>query len=261
MNTKDDTNEHELEAAAGATRDAATTTITIGEPQPSTAWPSEVWFAALTAQATPAVLAGAARHARAQLALLERLGLQPDGNEEDMTQGLLDAMIGGAVTWDPRVPLGAFLHNKLSDLGARLRRGRRLPLHLASIWLDHIDEDHPIWSTDAMHAIGDLAFETDISDLARRTEVELWERAAGDREALRLLAAMPEAGTDRELVEATGLPLAAVIAAKRRLRRYTEKLSQELQADVRDVLNSGGATPERGRASPRRGKDGERHDP
>lgn len=67
MNTKDDTNEHELEAAVGAIRDAATTTITIGEPQPSTAWPSEAWFAELTKQATPAVLAGAARHARAQL--------------------------------------------------------------------------------------------------------------------------------------------------------------------------------------------------
>ena len=29
----------------------------------------------------------------AQLALLERLGIRPDGDEEDMTQQILDAMI------------------------------------------------------------------------------------------------------------------------------------------------------------------------
>lgn len=250
MNTKEETNDHGLSNfndAAGAMPTATDTETTV--------WPSAAWFAALEAQATPATLASAARSARKQIALLERLGMRPDGTEEDMTQGLLDAMIGGAVTWDPRVPLGAFLHNKLADLGARLRRGRRLPILAASIWLDHVDEDHPIWSTEAMHATGDLAFDADISDLARRTEVELWERAAGDREALRLLAAMPEAGTDRELADATGLSLAAVVAAKRRLRRYGEKLSQELRDDARDVLSSGVAARERGRTSPRGGQE------
>lgn len=251
MITNDETNAAELVTDGVACKELAAD----GATAPIT-WPSAEWFAALDAQATPATLAGAAREARAQIALLERLGIRPDGDEEDMTQQILDAMIGGAVTWDPRVPLGAFLHNKLSDLGARLRRGRRLPVQAASIWLDHVDEDHPIWSADAMHASGDIPFEADICDLARRTEIELWERAKGDPEALRLLAAMPDAGTDRDLAEATGLSLAAVIAAKRRLRRYTEKLSRELRDDVRDVLSSDIAASERGRASPRKGQEG-----
>jgi hypothetical protein len=208
------------------------------EPAAAILWPSPAWFAALDAQVTPATLTAAARFARTQLAILERLGLRPDGDEEDMTQQLLDAIIGGQVRWDPRVPLGAFLHNKLSDLGARLRRGRRLTVAAAMMFLDHLDEEHPLWSTDALHAPGDLECDLDLFNIARRTEVEIWDRARDDREALLLLAALRDADTDRELAAATGLSRAAVIAAKRRLRRYGEKVSRELQSDVRDVLCS-----------------------
>lgn len=208
-----------------------------GEASPI-AFRSQAWLDALDAQLTPMTMRQAASTARAQLGMLARLGLAPGCDDEDLTHQLVEAILTGIVRWDPAVPLGAFLHNKLVDLGRRLRRGRRLSIAAAMVLLDHCDEQDPVWAEGAVHSPSDTEEEVEMMYLARRTEAEIVTLAARDTEALLVLAAMPDAPNDREVAAVTGLPRAAVAAAKKRVRRYAAKLSPELRADVRAALGS-----------------------
>lgn len=215
----------------------------VPQPPPTAAVPiayrSPAWLDALEAQLTPAMLRQACSTARAQLGILARLGLDPGCDGEDLVHQLVEAILAGTVRWESTVPLGAFLHNKLVDLGRRLRRGRRLSIAAAMVLLDHCDEDDSVWTESAVHSNGDAVGAVELRHLARRAEAELVKLAARDPDALRLLAAMPDATNDAEIAEATGLSRAAVAAAKKRVRRYAEWASPRLRADVRAVVGGG----------------------
>ncbi|MBK9032143.1 MAG: hypothetical protein IPL61_12625 [Myxococcales bacterium] len=199
-------------------------------------WPAPAWIAAFRREATPATMTAAARCADIELARLQRLQIDLPWDAEDIVQHVLAATLGGNIKWIPgQITLRAHLRDKIQLAARQLRKRKRPDLFATLIDLDHVGDEHPVWADEGLHG-EDLERQVELRTLARRAEVEMWQHAKDDPIALSVLAAMPDAATDGDLADATGLTQAAVKAAKQRLRRHAGKLSRALRTDVRDVL-------------------------
>lgn len=203
-------------------------------------WPSEAWWDALHDQSTPATIGAAMRVAAHEVARLATLGIVAPWDDEDIVQRILVATCDGERRWDPNAcSLRAYLCNKVRDAARGLRDPRRAVRE--TVALDDLDDDDPTWADAAM--VTDGARVAAMRDVARRVEGSLWQRAASDPIALRVLGAMSAGATSEvDLADETGLPLDVVRTAVRRIRRMALALPDQLVRDVRAVLNAEAST-------------------
>ena len=212
------------------------TSIAMPAPGPAVLWPSEPWRAAFRAQATAELMARALRWAEGEAVRGRIANPALAWDPEDVVQQLLAATVGGTLRWRPDlVSLGAHLRDKIRLAGRRARRrcAVNLPRLVAALDVADVEE---IDGADAEALIGDDERRLVVRDVARRCEAQIAKLAAGDTDALLVLSAMPEAETEAELADATGLTRTKVRAAKRRLRRLATHLAPALRADVGDIL-------------------------
>jgi hypothetical protein len=226
MRIQDDLNENNEGASS----------VAMAAPLPAVVWPSEPWRAAFRAQATADLMARALRWAEGEAVRGRLANPALAWDPEDVVQQLLAATVGGTLRWRPDlVSLGAHLRDKIRLAGRRARRrcAVNLPRLVAALDIAEVEETD---GADAEALVGDDEWRLVVRDVARRCEAQIAKLAAGDPEVLLVLSAMPEAETEAELADATGLSAAKVRAAKRRLRRLATRLAPALRADVGGIL-------------------------
>lgn len=206
---------------------------------PITICSSVAWKDAFCRQATADTLHAVTRCATREIARLRRLEIEPTFDDDDLVQQVMAATCAGALAWDPnRVPLRTHLRDALRLVCRRLRlRGApEDPITgavIATVALDDLDEEDPVWSEEAMvtPSPADILMR---AQALHHFESELWLRSAGDQVALRVLRAMTGGDTTPgEVEESTGLPVAAVVAARRRLTRTARQVPPELVDAIR----------------------------
>jgi len=209
--------------------------VAMAAPLPAVVWPSEPWRAAFRAQATADLMARALRWAEGEAVRGRIVNQALAWDPEDVVQQLLAATVGGTLRWRPDlVSLGAHLRDKIRLTGRRARRRCAVNLpRLAALDIAEVEETD---GADAEALVGDDEGRLVVRDVARRCEAQIAMLAAGDPEVLLVLSAMPEAETEAELADATGLSAPKVRAAKRRMRRLATRLAPALRADVGGIL-------------------------
>ncbi len=200
-------------------------------------WPSEGWQQAMQEQTTPQTIEAALRCAAIEIARLRRHGLAVDWEADDLVQRVLTATCAGRLTWSPgAVSLRSHLHDALRAASRDLRRRAGVGGRTVLVALDDLDDEDPVLGEPGLVADG-LAEQVAVADLAEQLEAELWHRLAGDQVALQVLRVMATGDTaSGDIVDVTGLPLAVVNAAKRRLRRMAVHVPQALVVDIRAAL-------------------------
>ena len=215
-------------------------------------WPSEAWRAAFREGATPGTLRAARRCAEIEIARLQRVDVPVPWEAEDLVHKILVRTCSGSLRWDPdNVSLRAHLYDKVR-MACRRKRRRWQEHHQRMVELDAAGDEAPVLASDGLHTPSPEA-EVALAELARRVEAEVWEKIKADPIATKVFGAMIEHdGGNKELVEATGLPIDAIRSAKKRIRRIAAHLSRELIAALGRPRATGVQKP----ASRRPGADG-----
>ena len=198
-------------------------------------WPATAWKAEFLRQATPETMEGALAYAGARLAGLDGLtcGLAP----EDLVHDAVLATRGGVIRWRPdRVSLCAHLCDRVSQALRRMRREAQ-----RAVQLDHLDDSHEEGQAIEQRLLSystDFAGALDLRNAARAIEAALWRLSANDQPALAFMNAIANgADDDNDIAAMAGLSLAAVVAARRRLRRRSQTLPSVLRADARSLMS------------------------
>lgn len=201
---------------------------------------SEDWQSAFRSQATPATMQAAVRCATIEIARLRRLTIDVRWDEEDLVQRALTATWEGRLKWCPaKAPLRTHLRDKIRLACRRLRRRHFAGAGHTVVALDALDDEDGLWG-EVEAALASRTAEADptLLDLARRFEAELWNRAADDPIALRVLAQMSAGVTSiSKIAKATALPVGIVVNAKKRLRRLGLRVTPTLVTDIQAELN------------------------
>lgn len=208
-------------------------------------WQSEGWKSEFRKHATPETMQAAVRCATIEIARLRRLTIEVQWDEEDLVQRVLMATWAGRLTWSPdAAPLRTHLRDKIRLACRRLRRRHFAGDGHPVIALDALDDEDALWGeVEAALAERTTDANPTLVDLARRFEAELWDLAARDPIALRVLAAMSAGVTSTtQIAKAAGLPVGYVVNAKGRLRRLAVRVSPPLLGDIGVELNLEGAT-------------------
>lgn len=215
---------------------------------PITICSSATWKSAFLRQATAETLRAATRCAAGEIARLQRLEIEPPFDEDDLVQQVMAATCAGALTWDPdRVPLRTHLRDALRLVCRRLRVRGAGDEGLAGgpaipVALDDLDDEDTVWSEDAM-VVPSPAETLMSAQVVHHFESELWLRSAGDQVVLRVLRAMADGDTTpADVAESTGLPVAVVVAARRRLTRTARQIPPELMSALRAERSGDGST-------------------
>lgn len=206
------------------------------EPNIECQWPSVAWWDAFAQQATKETFAAAERVAINEIARLALLGRLAPWGHDDIVQQLLTDACEGRRRWDPRAcSLRTHLCDKVRH-AARCLRDRRRKISIV-VELDDLDDADPIWADNSLASDGHRI--AAMRDLAKRVDADLWQRAAGDPIALRVLRAWSEGRSGEEdLADGAELPIPVVRNAMRRIRRMILALPDQLVSDARDLLSA-----------------------
>lgn len=207
-------------------------------------WPSPAWRSAFRDQATSELLQTATRCASMETARLRYHHPESELIAEDLVQTVLASTWDGTLTWRPEaVSLRIHVQDGIRHAcrhALHRYRARRGPDLIA---LDTLNDDGP-YATEVEEALVAEASETnhETARLAHRLMQELRLLAAGDRDALAVLAALEQGVSGNlELAEVTDLNLRAIDSARKRLQRLGRRVSLPLLADIK---SSRGQSPD-----------------
>jgi hypothetical protein len=166
--------------------------------------------------------------ARSRQLRLGRCFVLDELSVSQMVQDAIDDTFLGKVTWDPaRVDLAKHIMDVIRDR-TRKRYRRRQRFHDES--LDACGEHHPLQAEAAAYHDAPGEEEEALRTNADMRLAAYREPAAGDRELLLLIDSYTQRITEKvDVLRATGLSARQYNAARERLRRLTDHLSQHLQ--------------------------------
>lgn len=184
---------------------------------------------ALESGLRPEVRARLLEFAKRRVRMLRAVGARcGDGDAAELVADAITDTIVGDVTWAEGVPVAVHLHGVIrSRTAATARSAVRAP-HVSVSDGDHIGAVGSVDGADVEHAARQAL-----------TQVMTWLDGAGaDAEVMRIVGAYREgAQTRREVAEASGLTVAQVTAARRRLDRLIVAMPADLREE--DLSRSG----------------------
>lgn len=182
--------------------------------------PTTTWRAAFREQMTEKTMERA-------LAAVEALLEGPDGwlcstSAADLVHDALVATGRGEVTWAPeRVPLWVHLRDRARST---MRRERGRALREVPLVLSEDDPQGAAIERDHLWTLPDLPAAIDLRREIEAEEARLWRVAARDQGVLAVMNARACGYYDNvAIARVSGLSLAAVVAARRRLGRLVRK--------------------------------------